>query len=97
EQARPTTSPIQPAAQCSNKSKTPLILSGNGIIRARSTAPYREFLAEAKIPVTHTFMGKGALPDDDPLSLYAIGLPSQELVSKAFELADLIVAVGYDL
>src|SRR5437016_13991657 len=42
-------------------------------------------------------MGKGALPDDDPLSLYAIGLPSQELVSKAFELADLILAVGYDL
>jgi len=97
EQARPTTSQIQQAAQLINKSKTPLILAGNGIIRARSTTPFREFLAEAKIPVAHTFMGKGALPDDDPLSLYAIGLPSQELVSKAFELADLILAVGYDL
>src|SRR5436309_15877490 len=42
-------------------------------------------------------MGKGALPDNDPLSLYAIGLPSGEIVSKAFELADLIVAIGYDL
>src|SRR5439155_10319386 len=45
----------------------------------------------------HTFMGKGALPDNDPLSLYAIGLPSGEIVSKAFELADIIVAIGYDL
>src|SRR5438046_4439975 len=97
EQARPTTSQIQQAAQLINKSKTPLILAGNGIIRSRSTAPFREFLAEAKIPVAHTFMGKGALPDDNPLSLYAIGLPSQELVSKAFELADSILAVGYDL
>ena len=97
EQARPTTSQIQQAAQLINKSKAPLILAGNGIIRARSTGPFREFLAEAKIPVAHTFMGKGALADDNSLSLYAIGLPSQELVSKAFELADLILAVGYDL
>jgi acetolactate synthase I/II/III large subunit len=97
EQARPTTSQIQQAAQLINKSKAPLILAGNGIIRARSTGAFREFLAEAKIPVAHTFMGKGALPDDNPLSLYAIGLPSQELVSRAFELADLVLAVGYDL
>ncbi len=97
EQPRPTTSQIEQAAQLLNKSKAPLILAGNGIIRARATGPFRKFLVEAKIPVAHTFMGKGALPDNDPLSLYAIGLPSQEIVSKAFELADLIIAIGYDL
>ncbi len=91
------TTPIPQIAGPEQARPTTMILAGNGIIRARSTAPFREFLAEAKIPVAHTFMGKGALPDDDPLSLYAIGLPSQELVSKAFELADLILAVGYDL
>ncbi|HYY90641.1 MAG TPA: acetolactate synthase large subunit [Candidatus Dormibacteraeota bacterium] len=97
EQPRPTTSQIELAAQLLNKSKAPLILAGNGIIRARATGPFRRFLVEAKIPVAHTFMGKGALPDDDPLSLYAIGLPSEEIVNKAFELADLVVAIGYDL
>ena len=97
EQPRPTTSQIEHAAQLLNKAKAPLILAGNGIIRAKAAAPFRRFLLEAKIPVVHTFMGKGALPDDDPLSLYAIGLPSREVVSKAFELADLVVAVGYDL
>src|SRR5207302_2028130 len=95
---RPVPQPVR-YNKLPNSSTSPrhLILAGNGIIRARSTAPFREFLTEAKIPVAHTFMGKGALPDDNPLSLYAIGLPSQELVSKAFELADLILAVGYDL
>src|SRR6266567_1050033 len=97
EQPRPTTSQIEQAAQFLNKSKTPLILAGNGIIRAKATGPFRRLLVQAKIPVAHTFMGKGALPDDDPLSLYAIGLPSEEIVNKAFELADLVLAIGYDL
>ncbi|HYY90530.1 MAG TPA: acetolactate synthase large subunit [Candidatus Dormibacteraeota bacterium] len=97
EQPRPTTSQIEQAAQLLNKSKSPLILAGNGIIRAKATGPFRRFLVHARIPVAHTFMGKGALPDDDLLSLYAIGLPSEEIVNKAFELADLIMAIGYDL
>jgi len=77
EQARPTTSQIQHCRPTHQQIQAPLILAGNGIIRARSTGPFREFLAEAKIPVAHTFMGKGALPDDNPLSLYAIGVPSK--------------------
>jgi acetolactate synthase I/II/III large subunit len=96
EQPRPTTSQIEEAAKLLNRSKTPLILAGNGIIRAKATGPFRKFLVEAKIPVAHTFMGKGALSDDDPLSLYAIGLPSGETAAKAFELADLVLAIGYD-
>ncbi len=96
EQPRPTTGQIEEAAKLLNNSKTPLILAGNGIIRAKATGPFRRFLVEAKIPVAHTFMGKGACPDDDPLSLYAVGLPSGEIATKAFELADLILAVGYD-
>jgi acetolactate synthase I/II/III large subunit len=97
EQPRPTTGQIEQAAQLVNRAKAPLILAGNGIIRAQATGPFRKFLIETKIPVAHTFMGKGALSDEDPLSLYAIGLPSQEIVSKAFELSDLILAIGYDL
>lgn len=97
EQPRPTTSQIEHAAQLLNKAKAPLILAGNGIIRARASGPFRRFLVEAKIPVAHTFMGKGSLPDDDPLSLYAVGLPSAETGAQAFELADLVLAVGYDL
>ena len=97
EQPRPRSSQIQHAGELINKSKTPLVLAGNGIVRARATEPFRKFLTQAKIPVAHTFMGKGAIPDDNPFSLYAIGVQSYEHVNKAFEEADLILAVGYDL
>ncbi len=97
EQPRPRTGQIRKAAQLINESKTPLILAGNGIIRARAGANLRKFLAVTKIPVAHTFMGKGAVPDDNPLSLYAVGLQTQTPVNRAFEQADLILAIGYDL
>jgi len=97
EQPRPTTAQIDLATQLINESKTPLILAGNGIIRARASEALRRFLNRVKIPAAHTFMGKGAVPDDDPLSLYAIGVQSHEHVNKAFEQADLVLAIGYDL
>ncbi len=97
EQPRPTTGQIEQAAQLVNESKTPLILAGNGIIRTRATESFRRFIGRVMIPVAHTFMGKGALPDDNPLSLYAIGVQSYEHVNRAFEQADLVLAIGYDL
>ncbi len=97
EQPRPRTNQIKKAAQLINESKTPLILAGNGIIRADSTRQLRKFLSLTKIPVAHTFMGKGAVPDDSPFSLYAIGLQVQTAVNKAFEQADVVIAIGYDL
>ena len=33
-----------------------------------------ELSRQLEIPVLHTFMAKGILPDSDPLSLYTIGL-----------------------
>ena len=97
EQPRPTAAQVDLATHLINGSKTPLILAGNGIIRARAAEALRRFLIRVKIPVAHTFMGKGAVPDDDPLSLYAIGVQSHEHVNRAFEQADLVLAIGYDL
>jgi acetolactate synthase-1/2/3 large subunit len=97
EQPRPTTGEIDQAAQLINESNTPLILAGNGIIRTRATLALRRFIEKVKIPVAHTFMGKGAVSDDNPLSLYAIGVQSYQHVNRAFEQANLVLAVGYDL
>jgi acetolactate synthase-1/2/3 large subunit len=44
-----------------------------------------------------TFMGKGAISDRHPQSLYAAGLGSRDHVSLAFEQADLVIAIGYDM
>jgi acetolactate synthase-1/2/3 large subunit len=55
------------------------------------------FARQRKIPVVHTFMGKGILSDADPLSWGAIGLQARDLVVDAMDAADLILAIGYDL
>jgi len=97
EQSRPRTGQIRKASELINQSRTPLVLAGNGITRARAAGSLRKFLAGARIPVVHTFMGKGAFPDDNPMSLYAVGLQTQTAVNKVFEQADLVLAAGYDL
>src|SRR5262249_14261432 len=48
------------------------------------------------IPVVHTFMAKGSMPDDDDLCLLTAGLQARDYVSCGFEKADVIIAVGYD-
>ena len=57
----------------------PVILAGNGVIRGHAHEAVRTFARQLEIPVLHTFMAKGILPDSDPLSLYTIGLQARRL------------------
>ncbi len=79
------------------KSHRPLIIAGNGAIRKRASEQLRSLVQKFDIPVVHTFMGKGALSDDDPHSLFSIGLQGRDFVMCAIEHADLILTVGYDI
>nr|MDJ0568984.1 thiamine pyrophosphate-dependent enzyme [Pleurocapsa sp. MO_192.B19] len=56
-----------------------------------------EFATQLNIPVANTFMGKGAIPYTHPLSLWTVGLQQRDLISCAFDEADLVIAIGYDL
>lgn len=79
------------------KAKNPLILTGNGAIRAHAADALTEFATRLNIPVANTFMGKGAIPYIHPLSLWTVGLQQRDFITCAFEQTDLIIAVGYDL
>lgn len=79
------------------KAKDPLILTGNGAIRANASDALTEFATRLNIPVANTFMGKGAIPYIHPLSLWTVGLQQRDFITCAFEETDLIIAVGYDL
>ncbi|WP_069791890.1 acetolactate synthase large subunit [Cyanobacterium sp. IPPAS B-1200] len=85
------------AALAIARAKNPLILAGNGTIRARATESLTEFATRLNIPVANTFMGKGAIPYIHPLSLWTVGLQQRDFITCGFEQADLIIAVGYDL
>jgi acetolactate synthase-1/2/3 large subunit len=49
--------------------KTPLLYVGGGILLADAATEMRELAEHLSLPVAHSLMGKGALPDDHPLIL----------------------------
>jgi acetolactate synthase I/II/III large subunit len=84
------------AAQAITGAKRPIILAGNGVIRSRASEALMSFARACNIPVLHTFMAKGVLPDSNPLSLYTLGLSARDYASVVMEQADVVLAVGYD-
>lgn len=88
---------INEAAAIISKAQHPLILVGNGAIRAHASAALTEFATRLNIPVANTFMGKGVIPYTHPLALWSVGLQQRDYISCGFDRADLVIAVGYDL
>lgn len=94
----PESSPAQiaKAVRAISRAQRPVILAGNGVIRSRAHEAVRQFARRVHIPVLHTFMAKGVLPDSDPLSLFTIGLLARDYTSAVMEQADVVIAIGYD-
>lgn len=95
--AAPDYQAIERALKLLKEAKKPIILAGNGAIRKLASKHLRMFIEKSNIPVVSTFMGKGAVSDRDPHSLHSIGLQSKDFQVYAFEEADLIIAVGFDI
>ncbi|MBH0199636.1 MAG: acetolactate synthase large subunit [Nitrospira sp.] len=92
----PAPSQVSRAVRAIGAAQRPVILAGNGVIRGRAYEAVRQFARRLQIPVLHTFMSKGVLPDSDRLSLYTIGLQSRDYASVVMEQADTVIALGYD-
>lgn len=88
---------VNNAANAISKAKNPIVLVGNGAIRAGASNAVTEFATRLNLPVVNTFMGKGVIPYTHPLALWTIGLQQRDYISCAFDRTDLVIAVGYDL
>jgi acetolactate synthase I/II/III large subunit len=88
---------IQAAAKLIEQAKHPLILAGNGITRGHASNQFRTLVEKIKIPVVHTFMGKGALPWTNELSLLTAGMGGKDYITCGFNHSDLIIAIGFDI
>jgi len=93
----PSIDSIKEAVNLIKKSKYPLILAGNGVIRADAAKEFLKFVEKSNIAVANTFMGKGLISAKHPLSLGTVGLQKKDLSSCGFDKADLIITVGYDI
>jgi len=74
--------------------KNPVLYVGGGILLARASEELAQLVDHFDLPVAHSLMGKGALPDDHPLVLGMTGFWGTELVNQSCLNADLILALG---
>jgi acetolactate synthase I/II/III large subunit len=88
---------VAEAAAIITAAECPIILAGNGVIRAGAAGALVGFAEALGIPVATTFMAKGAIPSSHELSLGTVGLKARDLVSFGFERADVVICVGYDM
>ena len=88
---------IEQAAKIISEAKFPVILAGNGVIRQGAADDLVTFAEVLRIPVANTFMAKGVVPFTNEYSLGTIGLKARDLNWYAFEKADVVICVGYDM
>ncbi|MBK6334583.1 MAG: thiamine pyrophosphate-binding protein [Betaproteobacteria bacterium] len=74
--------------------KRPLLYVGGGILLADAATELREFAEQLSLPVAHTLMGKGALPDDHPLILGMTGFWGTKYINDRCKAADWILGLG---
>ncbi len=88
---------VAQAADVISGSKRPLVMAGNGVIRGAACAALRGFVERLQLPVATTFMAKGAIPFSHRFSLGTVGMGAHDFVNCGFDVADVVVCVGYDM
>lgn len=76
------------------EARRPLLYVGGGVMLANATDALRAFVDHMQMPVAHSLMGKGALPDDHPLVLGMTGFWGTELVNQSCLAADWVLGLG---
>jgi acetolactate synthase-1/2/3 large subunit len=74
--------------------KKPLIYAGGGVVLADATGGLRDLVDHLSLPVAHSLMGKGALPDDHPFILGMSGFWGTQYINDSCRNADCILALG---
>jgi acetolactate synthase I/II/III large subunit len=85
------------AAKIISSARFPMVMAGNGVIRADAEQQLVSFAEKLNIPIATTFMAKGAIPFSHDLSLGAVGLQANDYISCGFNRADVVICVGYDI
>jgi acetolactate synthase-1/2/3 large subunit len=76
------------------KAERPIIMAGGGVHISGAFAELQALAEMLMIPVVTTFKGKGAFPENHPLSLGPIGMHGHAEANKLVTEADVLLAVG---
>ncbi len=74
--------------------RNPVIYAGGGVILADAAEELRKLVDHLSLPVAHSLMGKGALPDDHDLTLGMTGFWGTQFVNDRCRTADWVLGLG---
>lgn len=95
--ADPNTEALDRTITHLQQAERPLLLAGNGAVRADASERLQTFVEKTNIPVVSTYMAKGAISDRDPHSLMTLDSGPNEQAGGAVAEADCVLTVGYDI
>lgn len=72
----------------------PVLYAGGGVLSSKSTKELQRLAEALELPVAHTLMGKGCMPDEHPLLMGQTGFWGIPVSNEMCRTADLILAVG---
>jgi acetolactate synthase-1/2/3 large subunit len=72
----------------------PVLYAGGGVLSARASAELIALAEALELPIAHSLMGKGVVPEDHPLLLGMTGFWGTPIANEKCRTADVILAVG---
>jgi 3D-(3,5/4)-trihydroxycyclohexane-1,2-dione acylhydrolase (decyclizing) len=93
-QPHPDPRELADLAEAIRAAKSPLLISGGGVIYADAEADFAAFAARHNIPYVETQAGKGANNWRDPLNFGSPGVTGSDCANTLCAKADLIVGLG---
>jgi acetolactate synthase I/II/III large subunit len=91
---RPDARALERAADLLVAAERPVILAGGGVINSGASEELRELAEYLGAPVINSLHGKGAFPDDHPLSGHTCGSKGTTCANELARNADVILAIG---
>lgn len=85
---------VEKAVQLLVQAERPVIIAGGGVIASNACSELVALAETLLAPVATTLMGKGAIPEDHPLSLGMLGMHGTVAANYIVQDADVLLAVG---
>src|SRR5215210_4278242 len=95
EKPSPPPHAIRQVLEMIQEAERPVLMPGGGVIIAEASEELIELAEYWQVPVSPTYMGKGAIPEDHELYMGIVGLQTQQRFANALFLeSDLVVGIG---
>src|ERR671911_312347 len=95
EKPAPRPNAVRQAVEMILEAERPVLMPGGGVIIADASEELVELAEYLQVPVSPTYMGKGAINEDHELYAGIVGLQTQQRYANALFLeSDLVVGIG---